>query len=44
VMLSAGPLFGPGYPTHVRVNLGTSAERLRRIVDGLTLAWAHPGD
>jgi cystathionine beta-lyase len=44
VMVSAGPLFGPGYPTHVRVNLGTSAERLRRVVDGLALAWAKPGD
>jgi len=42
VMVQPGPRFGPGYADHVRVNIGTSAERLRRIVDRLARAWA-PG-
>lgn len=40
VMVSRGATFGPGYDGFVRVNLGTSAERLRRIVERLAAAWA----
>jgi cystathionine beta-lyase len=40
VMVNRGATFGPGYDGFVRVNLATSAERLRRIVDRLATAWA----
>lgn len=52
VLLDAGTTYGPppgtapggtrnpGYATSVRVNIGTSAERLERIVLGLARAWA----
>jgi cystathionine beta-lyase len=53
VLVSAGSTFGPGagtapggtavpaYDGFVRVNIGTSAERLKRIVAGLARAWAQ---
>jgi cysteine-S-conjugate beta-lyase len=42
VMVNEGETFGPGlgYEGFVRVNLGTSAERLERIVHALAAAWA----
>ncbi len=47
VMVNHGATFGPGYEGFVRVNLATSAHRLRRIVDRLATAWpatpAGPG-
>jgi cysteine-S-conjugate beta-lyase len=39
VMVNAGQTFGAGYPGFVRVNYGTSAERLERVVLGLAQAW-----
>jgi len=39
VMVNRGRDFGPGYEGFVRVNLGTSTERLREIVRRLALAW-----
>jgi cystathionine beta-lyase len=39
VMVNAGGTFGPGYDGFVRVNLGTSAERLSRIVRRLADAF-----
>jgi cystathionine beta-lyase len=39
VMVSRGATFGPGYDGFVRVNLGTSADRLHRIVERLATAW-----
>jgi cystathionine beta-lyase len=41
VMVNEGETFGPGlgYEGFVRVNLGTSAERLERIVKALAAAW-----
>jgi len=41
VMVNDGETFGPGlgYERHVRVNLATSAERLRRVVERLARAW-----
>ncbi|MDQ1292670.1 MAG: cysteine-S-conjugate beta-lyase [Actinomycetota bacterium] len=39
VMVNRGADFGPGYEGFVRVNLGTSAERLHEIVRRLALAW-----
>lgn len=36
---SDGAHFGPGGAGHVRVNLATAPARLRRIVEGLALAW-----
>jgi cystathionine beta-lyase len=38
VMVSRGADFGPGFESFIRVNLGTSAERLDRIVDALAKA------
>lgn len=43
VMVSGGSHFGSGYGGFARVNLATSAERLRRIVERLAVAWA-PSD
>ena len=40
-MVNQGQTFGAGYQGFVRVNLGTSAERLERIVLGLARAWAR---
>jgi cystathionine beta-lyase len=42
VMLSRGPDFGPGFEQCTRLAFATSAERLERIVDGLTRAWGTP--
>jgi cystathionine beta-lyase len=41
VMVNEGETFGPGlgYEGFVRVNLGTSAERLERVVQALAAAW-----
>lgn len=39
VMVNRGATFGPGFDGFVRVNLATSAERLRRVVEGLAVAW-----
>jgi len=41
VMVNDGDTFGPGlgYEGFVRVNLGTSAERLERVVHALAAAW-----
>ncbi|HET9654680.1 MAG TPA: aminotransferase class I/II-fold pyridoxal phosphate-dependent enzyme [Kineosporiaceae bacterium] len=39
VMVNRGATFGPGHEGFVRVNLATSAERLRRIVERLAEAW-----
>jgi cystathionine beta-lyase len=39
VMLHPGRFFGPGYDQFARVNLGTSSERLERVVDALAAAW-----
>jgi cysteine-S-conjugate beta-lyase len=40
VMVNPGRTFGPGYQGFVRVNLGTSGERLERVVLALAKAWA----
>jgi len=40
VLVNSGATFGAGYPGFVRLNLGTSAERLERIVRALALAWS----
>jgi cysteine-S-conjugate beta-lyase len=40
VMVNPGRTFGPGYRGFVRVNFGTSAERLERVVLALARAWA----
>jgi cystathionine beta-lyase len=42
VMVSRGEDFGGGFRGFVRVNLATSAERIRRVVDGLVAAWTGP--
>jgi cysteine-S-conjugate beta-lyase len=39
VAVSAGRDFGPGYQGFARLNLGTSAERLTRIMERLGRAW-----
>ncbi len=40
VMLSAGADFGSGYRRFVRLNFGTSAERLQRVIKGVASAWS----
>jgi cystathionine beta-lyase len=40
VMINPGPTFGAEYAGYVRVNFGTSAERLERVVLRLAKAWA----
>ena len=40
VMVNRGATFGPGYDRFVRLNIGTSAERLERVVKSLAAAWA----
>lgn len=42
VMVNDGCTFGPGGAGHVRVNLGTSLERVERVVDRLVAAF-EPG-
>lgn len=42
VMVNPGATFGPGYDGFVRVNLATSASRLRRVVERLADAWPPP--
>ncbi len=42
VMVNDGRTFGPGGEGHVRVNLGTSLERVERIIDRLVAAF-EPG-
>jgi cystathionine beta-lyase len=39
VLVNPGETFGGGYSGFVRLNFGTSAERLDRIVDALARAW-----
>jgi cystathionine beta-lyase len=39
VLVNRGATFGPGYEGFVRVNLATSADRLREVVRRLALAW-----
>jgi cystathionine beta-lyase len=39
VMVNRGSTFGTGYEGFVRVNYGTSAERLERVVKALADAW-----
>jgi cystathionine beta-lyase len=39
VMVNRGSTFGPGFDGFVRVNYGTSAERLERVVKALSDAW-----
>lgn len=39
VLVNSGSQFGPGYGGFVRVNLGTSGERLERVVRALATAW-----
>jgi cystathionine beta-lyase len=43
VLVSPGRDFGPGYEGFIRVNLATSAERLERIVAGLTAGLPAAG-
>jgi len=44
VMVSRGTDFGPGLDRFTRITFATSAERLERVVDGLTRAWStSPG-
>ncbi len=40
VLVSSGEQFGPGGEGYVRLNFGTSAERLERVVKGLASAWS----
>jgi cystathionine beta-lyase len=40
VFVSGGDNFGADYPGFVRLNFGTSAERLDRVVTALATAWA----
>jgi cysteine-S-conjugate beta-lyase len=40
VLVSRGPEFGPGFEGFTRLVFATSTERLRRIVDRLSDAWA----
>jgi cystathionine beta-lyase len=40
VMVNRGATFGAGYDGWVRLNLGTSSERLERVVKALSSAWA----
>jgi cystathionine beta-lyase len=39
VLVNPGETFGAAYSGYVRLNFGTSAERLDRIVDALARAW-----
>ncbi len=39
VMVNRGETFGPGYDGFVRLNYGTSAERLERVVKALATVW-----
>lgn len=41
VMVSRGADFGAGFERFTRIAFATSSERLDRIVDGLTRAWAR---
>jgi cystathionine beta-lyase len=44
VLVSRGADFGPGFERFTRIAFATSRERLERIVDGLSQAWApQPG-
>jgi cysteine-S-conjugate beta-lyase len=40
VFVNSGGTFGTGYEGFVRVNFGTSPERLERVIDALARAWA----
>jgi cystathionine beta-lyase len=40
VFVQGGGMFGAGYEGYVRLNFGTSAERLERIIKGLASAWS----